>query len=66
VPGSTQRNPDLTTNRKAGRTLPLLEEILEEDAIVCDICGGGTIDLVQIGELKVCLGCTSQKKACSE
>jgi len=46
--------------------LPLLEEILEEDAIVCDVCGGGTIDLVQIGELKVCLGCTSQKKACSE
>jgi hypothetical protein len=43
----------------------LLEDF-EDIAIRCDVCGGETLDLVPIGELKVCIEHVSGKKVCCE
>ncbi len=40
-------------------------EILEDAAIRCDICAGEALDLIPLGEFRVCLECLSPKKACA-
>ncbi len=41
-------------------------EILEDAAIACDFCAGDALDLVPVGEFRVCLNCLNPKMECCE
>ena len=40
-------------------------EIPEDDAVKCDFCSGETIDLIPVGDFRVCLECVWPKKECA-